>query len=970
MASNISSGMSTEGMILQNDSMTVLDGGIANSTTVKTGGRMTVLYGGIANITTVNSSGILGVGSGGTANNTTVNSNGWLFVASGGTATNVIAENGAGLTIYLASETYVQLTYRNRPYEIRNEITDYTINDGAIYVCNGAKASKTTIKSNGSLIIEESGDANDVIVHSGGNVYLSGTAVGIKENGGYVYVANIATASFIPNSFSGVILGSGLSATIHSGTTAFDMTISSGGRCFCHGGLASKTKVLNYGSLFVASGGTADNAVVSRGELIVASGGTVNHTSVYVGNLHVSSGGIANDTVVSGSCCISSGGVANNTMIQWGILDVLGTATALEISDGRVMVGSLGSASGAVVHSGGQLFVSTGGTLTGQVTIGKGATVTMSAESELLFDISGRAPNTSIELLNDLSQINGTPDYVITASEGQLDGQYYLARGVSSFLDTITVQGANKDYLGTLTVGETLTVGNAQYQLTLDNNILALNYTRIATIDSIVPTVGDIKANTTEPAQSVTVTAVFSDNVGVKYSLYRIGDDSSWLDYIDGVTVTENGTVFFKAVDTSGNESEVASYKVSNIDRGAPSIPSELSAVVVDQTVVLLWNASLDSISGVKEYVVNYSCNGQDYMTHVTNSYVVLEIADSGTWSWSVQAVDFAGNESAVVYGEDFTVTENVTPGPQPEPEPEERFVADGDIDGNGVSDVMFQWTGGDHQVGFWMNGTSEWQGQGRSRSEAWNVLGAYDMNADGKADMLMTGKDSFLDMTGTMIGYYDGAVDTDDNWHTVGFLINTNDWVNEVGNLTGTKGANSIVWYAPELYALGAWTDGTSNWVTMTGSFGGDDWKLVGCGDFDGDGKDSVVMAYNGGELYYAVGIDGRDSELAKSDSGWAVCAIGDFSGDGKDDIVAFHKETGIVAMWGDGSTSNWSQLGQLDAKDWFVVGCGDYNGDQRDDLLVRQYSTGMLGYYSGADTTQWNVLGYGVGMDWTVIA
>ncbi len=358
-------------------------------------------------------------------------------------------------------------------------------------------------------------------------------------------------------------------------------------------------------------------------------------------------------------------------------------------------------------------------------------------------------------------------------------------------------------------------------------------------------------------------------------------------------------------------------------------------------------------------------------MTHVTNSYVVLENADSGTWSWGVQAVDFAGNESAVVYGEDFTVTENVTPGPQPEPEPEERFVADGDIDGNGVSDVMFQWTGGDHQVGFWENGTSEWQGQGKRRSSAWNMLGCYDMNADGKADMLMTGKDSFLDMTGAMIGYYDGAVDTDDNWHTVGFLVNTNDWVNEVGNLTGNDGANSIVWYAPELYALGAWTDGTDHWVSITGNFGGDDWTLVGCGDFDGDGKDSVVMTFNKGQLFYTADLNGDTASMGSLNwSGWEVRAIGDFAGDGRDDMVLFHKDSGAMVMLADGNADHYTSIGQLDSADWFVVGAGDYNGDQRDDLLVRQYSTGMLGYYSGGDTTQWNVLGYGVSMDWTVIA
>ena len=66
----------------------------------------------------------------------------------------------------------------------------------------------------------------------------------------------------------------------------------------------------------------------------------------------------------------------------------------------------------------------------------------------------------------------------------------------------------------------------------------------------------------------------------------------------------------------------------------------------------------------------------------------------------------------------------------------------------------------------------------------------------------------------------------------------------------------------------------------------------------------------------------------------------------------------------------ANWSQLGQLDAKDWFVVGAGDYDGDAKDDLLVRQISTGMLGYYSAGDMSAWVEMGRGVDMQWTVIA
>ena len=87
-------------------------------------------------------------------------------------------------------------------------------------------------------------------------------------------------------------------------------------------------------------------------------------------------------------------------------------------------------------------------------------------------------------------------------------------------------------------------------------------------------------------------------------------------------------------------------------------------------------------------------------------------------------------------------------------------------------------------------------------------------------------------------------------------------DWKNAVGNLTGNeKGANSIVWFAPELAALGAWTDGTENWVSVTNTFN-KDWTLVGCGDFDGDGKDSILMSGVNGQYLYTADLDGTASE------------------------------------------------------------------------------------------------------------
>ena len=76
----ISSGESSDGIILDNTSAAILSGGIVTNATVNSGGLLAVRNGGSASINTINASGKLYVSEGGTVNITTVQNGGLLSV--------------------------------------------------------------------------------------------------------------------------------------------------------------------------------------------------------------------------------------------------------------------------------------------------------------------------------------------------------------------------------------------------------------------------------------------------------------------------------------------------------------------------------------------------------------------------------------------------------------------------------------------------------------------------------------------------------------------------------------------------------------------------------------------------------------------------------------------------------------------------------------------------------------------------
>ena len=903
--------------------------GIATSNTV-TGGTFT-----IAGVATSNSvtDGATSVETTGTATSNTVT--GGTFIVAGKATSNTVTD---GTTSVEATGTATSNTVTGGSFSIAGTATSTTMTGGTMSVeATGTATSNTVI--NGSFTV--AGTATGTTLFSGGIITV--------ESGG---VANITTVTngtmAVFGAATSTTLSSGGIMIIESGATATTIHAHSGAIVNLLASSVSKVN-LSGGIVMVSSGGQLTGTIARNGEInVLNSGKIVGNRASSAGVINIKRGGIASGCTVASSGHINvAGGSAFHTEVGSGGLLVIEAFPSLEPRIGeKPSLIQAGSASNTKVAFGGLVSVGSGGMAFNTYLASSGGTGELNPGRLDMPEPGGKT---------DPAQMTGRAAMVITSSG--------LAKGVTASSGGILiVEGKGTLVSASLSSGAVATVmangiasGISVYKgasatIRGSASLLTVSSGGLATLDS-----------------------------GASIQGAHVGSDGL-LRVSAGAKVSELAVTYGKITGRFANLSSQAITMSSGI------LDFDISALGTDDVCVDKLNYGIGgtyfctlTVSGSQEdgtYKLAGDAAGFSLSIDVLNK--------AGTTLGTLEVgrtVNLEGTDYTLNLGEDEVLS--VTVGAAV---PTPAYIARGDRDGNGVSDVMFVWEANNCAHGYWMNGTNDWwSANAPGVSPDWDNLGSYDMSGDGKADAVMFGNVIVNDARGAYIGYYQDGNDMD-GWVTIGFLDNAENiaWQNKVGNLTGTRSVitsvdgfahsheiNSIVWYAPELYALGVWTDGTTDWVSLSASFGGDAWTLVGCGDFDGDGRDSVLMTYNGGQLFYAVGIDGAAAALGSANwSGWEVRAIGDFAGDGKDDLVLFHKETGSMVMCADGSVDSYTSIGQLDPNDWFIAGCGDYNGDQKDDLLVRQYSTGMLGYYSEGNQANWNVMGYGVGMEWTVIA
>ncbi len=301
-----------------------------------------------------------------------------------------------------------------------------------------------------------------------------------------------------------------------------------------------------------------------------------------------------------------------------------------------------------------------------------------------------------------------------------------------------------------------------------------------------------------------------------------------------------------------------------------------------------------------------------------------------------------------------------------------------GDFNGDGRDDVLLQ-----HG-----NGTiTDWLGQANGGffsnhaaanhvlPAAWHVVGVADFNGDGRDDILLRNDSgSVTNWLGQPNGSFSGNQSVGSYplplaWHVAGMGDFNGDGRDDV--LLRHDSGTITEW-------LGQADGGFhSNHTTATYDLASQ-WHVEGTGDFNGDGREDVLLRHDNGAVTNWLGqanggfLSNHGTANYALPTAWNVLGIGDFNGDGRDDVLLRHQ---------DGAITNW--LGQSEGaffsnhvsaayslpSGWDVASIGDFNGDGRDDVLLRHDNgtvTNWLGQVNGTFFSNHAAVNYALDTNW----
>jgi len=321
-------------------------------------------------------------------------------------------------------------------------------------------------------------------------------------------------------------------------------------------------------------------------------------------------------------------------------------------------------------------------------------------------------------------------------------------------------------------------------------------------------------------------------------------------------------------------------------------------------------------------------------------------------WDHSTSATNFAAN-ALLIAGSRLFVGANASAASSLDTFALAAFVgataARGDFAGDGRSDLLWRNAATGENYVYPMDGNTILPGEGYVRTVAdlnWHVVGTGDLDGDGMHDVLWrnaaTGENYVYFMNGRLIareGYLRTVPDPD--WRIAGAADFDGDGRDDILWRNALSGENYV-------YLMNGLSIAGEGYLRTVADL---EWQIVGVGDLDGDGRSDILWRNAGSGHNYVYPMDGTSIKGTEGflrtveNMAWQVKALGDIDGDGKADIVWRNSTTGenyVYPMDGTAIKPSEGYLRTVSDLAWTIAATGDYDGDGKSDLLWRNTFTG----------------------------
>jgi hypothetical protein len=185
-----------------------------------------------------------------------------------------------------------------------------------------------------------------------------------------------------------------------------------------------------------------------------------------------------------------------------------------------------------------------------------------------------------------------------------------------------------------------------------------------------------------------------------------------------------------------------------------------------------------------------------------------------------------------------------------------------------------------------------------------WRVVGTGDLNGDGMPDIVWQHAfDGWL-----AVWFMNGNVAVSTQLLGIERVADVNWAIRAVGDIDG-DGRADLIWQHRTTGWLAAWRMNGAQVVSTAFLSIGQlpvDWQIVGAGDLNGDGKADLVFQHRTEGWLAAWYLDGATVSSTQllsinrmTDSAWHIRGVGDVNGDGHSDLLWQNDTSGALAVW-----------------------------------------------------------------------